>query len=178
MIISVAYSIPVQRRSRRSNSSRVKPLIPQYTSWSGVSNHSARSGQQRDCRSQRCQKRHRPGATVPPPDGMPAALDQLVAVAQLLHEPRDLAEVVAVVRVAHHHEAAARALRCPLMSALPYPRSGTGTTTAPRPRAISTEASVLPLSATMISPKMPVRASPSCAFRMQDGEGVGLVEAG
>ena len=42
-----------------------------------------------------------PGMTAPPPAGQPAALDELVALAELLHEPGDLAEVVAVVGVAH-----------------------------------------------------------------------------
>src|SRR6185503_19273078 len=57
-----------------------------------------------------------------------------------------------------------RADAIPASSALPYPRTGTGTTRAPAAVASSRDPSVLPLSATMTSPLIPyfARASRAC----------------
>ena len=82
-------------------------------------------------------------------------MHHVVARAQLGDEPGQLAEVVAVVGVAHEHVRAARRLDAAhqgaAVAALPQ--------RAPRARpaiaASSGEPSVLPLSATTISPAMP-----------------------
>ncbi len=60
-----------------------------------------------------------------------------------------------------------RALAIPPISALPYPRSLTGTTRAPIRSAMDCEPSVLPLSATMISPLIFASLNARCAFAIQ-----------
>src|ERR1700761_4731302 len=52
----------------------------------------------------------------------------------------------------------------PPIRALPYPRSFMSTTLAPCEAAIVWDPSVLPLSATMTSPRMPVRRRKPCAL--------------
>jgi hypothetical protein len=60
-----------------------------------------------------------------------------------------------------------RAAAIPPISALPYPRNGTGTTRAPARVAMPCEPSVEPLSATMTSPSMLADSNAASAFRMQ-----------
>ena len=60
-----------------------------------------------------------------------------------------------------------RDARMPAISAAPYPRRGTSTTTAPSSRAMSWDPSVDPLSATTTSPTTPSVAKERVAFRMQ-----------
>jgi len=69
MIISVAYSIPAQRRSSRRYSSGVKPRSPQYTSWMGERNHHRASRVKRGLPIHRCDQGMAPGSTRPPPAG-------------------------------------------------------------------------------------------------------------
>ena len=82
----------------------------------------------------------RPAATTPPPEGSRQPWTSSWPVAELLDEARDLAEVVAVVGVAHHHEPAARAARCPSSARCRTRARGRPPRRAPRPRAISTRA--------------------------------------
>ena len=60
-----------------------------------------------------------------------------------------------------------RDARMPAISAAPYPRRGTSTTTAPSSRAMSCDPSVDPLSATTTSPTTPSVAKERVALRMQ-----------
>src|SRR6185369_4182300 len=60
-----------------------------------------------------------------------------------------------------------RDARIPAISAAPYPRRGTSTTTAPSSRAMSWDPSVDPLSATTTSPTTPSVAKERVALRMQ-----------
>src|SRR5580692_4431622 len=60
-----------------------------------------------------------------------------------------------------------RAARMPPIRALPYPRSGIGTTRAPASLASCWLPSVLPLSATTTSPLIPLSAMNLTAFRTQ-----------
>ena len=81
-------------------------------SCTGARNHARAMRENNGLPNQRCSGGMAPGRTRPPPDWQPAALHQIVAVPELRDELRQLAEVVAVVRVAHDHEAPASRLRC------------------------------------------------------------------
>ena len=83
---------------------------------------------------QRCSSGIAPGRTVPPPDGSRQPCDEVVAVAQLLDELRQLEEVVAVVSVAHDDEAAARGGDAALQRVAVAAARDTSTTRAPRRR--------------------------------------------
>ena len=110
MIISVANSIPVQRWSSSSVERLGEAAHAAVDVVDRRAEPAARHAREHRVAEPAVQARHRAGQHASAARLQPAALHEVVALAQPLDELRHLAEVVAVVGVAHDHEAPAR--RC------------------------------------------------------------------
>ena len=100
--------MPGHCRPSARTASRRKARSPQWKSWTGAVKNSRPSAVSIGLPIQRCFQGIAPGRMRPPPDGQAAAHHQVGAGAQRGEEPRQRAEIVGAVRVAHQHEPATR----------------------------------------------------------------------
>ena len=178
MIISVANSIPVHRWSSCLIERLREAAHAAVDVVDGRAEPAARNPREhRDCRTSDA-ARHGAGQHASAARLEPAALHEVVPFAKALDELRQLAEVVAVVRVAHDDEPPARGVDAAHQGGAV---AAIGDRNEPRafgPVAIAGESSVLPLSATTTSPA--IRRLLHRGQRLPDArrERVRLVEAG
>ena len=147
-------------------------------SVTGARNHRRASTENIGLPNQRCVNGIAPGSTRPPPASQPAALHEVVARAQLLDELRQFAEIVAVVGVAHHDEAAPRRLDASHQRGAVPGALHRHDARALAVRDLRSSSSVLPLSATMISPEMPALIERRARLPDARRERVRLVQTG